>query len=331
MEKVLIVGGFFDSVKRDLSEHFDVTAVAGPAEAQALDDAALAGFAAMATFGWGPADMLDRMGGLEVLSSFGVGYDGIDARHAAAGGICVTHTPDVLNDDVANLAVALTLMAQRRLVQQDAYVRAGRWKSEGNYPLQTSIRGKTVGIVGLGRIGKAIAHKLSVFGCDVAYHGRRRQEDVDLAYYGDLVEMARDADVLIVITPGGPATHHLVDRKVIDALGPDGCLVNVARGSVVDEQALVEALRDGRLGSAGLDVFDEEPNVPDALLAMENVTLTPHTASATRETRQAMADLVVGNVVAFLKDGEAKTPVPECADLAQRDGGQRDGGQRNKS
>ena len=315
MDKVLMVGGFFDSVERDLSRHFEVTAVGSTDEAKAMDDATLGQFAGMASFGWGPADFLDRMAGLKLLSSFGVGYDGIDAKHAAGKGITVTHTPDVLNDDVANLAIALTLMTQRRLAQQDAYVRQGRWAKEGNYPLQTSIRGKMVGMVGLGRIGKAIADKLSVFGCDVAYHGRRKQDDVDLAYFGDLTEMAKAADVLIVITPGGAATHHLIDAQVMEALGPKGCLVNVARGSVVDQEALVAALADGRLGSAGLDVFDDEPNVPEALYAMDNVTLTPHTASATWETRQAMADLVVENLVEGLINGRVKTPVPECADL----------------
>ena len=315
-----MVGKFFDSVEGDLKKHFRVTAVDGPAAAEAMSDEDLSRFTGMASFGWGPAAMLDRMPALKILSSFGVGYDGVDAAHAASKGVCVTHTPDVLNDDVANLAIALTLMTQRRLVQQDAYVRAGRWEKEGNYPLQTSIAGKTVGIVGLGRIGKAIAEKLSVFGCKVAYHGRRKQDDVDLAYHGDLTQMAREADVLIVITPGGPATHHLIDREVIEALGPKGCLVNVARGSVVDQDALVEALADGRLGSAGLDVFEDEPRVPEALYAMENVTLTPHTASATWETRQAMSDLVVENLVAYLVHGEAKTPVPECAQVARNEG-----------
>ena len=314
MKKVLIVGGFFDSVKRDLEKHFEVVTVEDTAKAQMMGDEALSRFEGLASFGWGPATFLDRMDSLEILSSFGVGYDGIDARHAASKGITVTHTPDVLNDDVANLAIALTLMTQRRLAQQDAYVRAGRWAREGHFPLQRSIRGKTVGIVGLGRIGKAIADKLSVFGCRVAYHGRRKQDDVALDYHGDLIEMATASDVLIVITPGGPATHHLIDGAVMDALGPEGCLVNVARGSVVDENALVERLADGRLGSAGLDVFDDEPNVPEALYALDNVTLTPHTASATWETRQAMADLVVENLILALTEGRVKTPVPECAD-----------------
>ncbi len=251
---------------------------------------------------------------LRVISSYGVGYDAIDAVDAAKRGIIVAHTPDVLNDEVANTALLLWLATSRKLVAYDSYVRAGRWEAEGGPALTSSVQNRTVGIVGLGRIGQAIADRLPVFGAEIVYFSRT-QKDVPYRFYGDLVEMARDCDVLICITPGGPGTRHLISAEVIDALGPEGILVNVARGSVVDETAMVAALEDGRLGGAGLDVFEEEPKVPEALFAMDNVTLQPHVGSATKETRQAMGDLVCDNLSAFFKDGKVLRVVPECAHL----------------
>ena len=280
-----------------------------------MDDSALSNIEGFASFGWAPADVIDRMPNLKLISSFGVGYDGVDAAHAASKGVIVTHTPNVLNDDVANTTIALILTTMRRIVEQDKYLRAGRWVSEGNAPLTRSIAGKTVGIVGLGRIGEAIAHKLSVFNCTTVYHSRNEKDGVDYRYYGDLLEMATDCDVLIAITPGGPATNKLINRKVMDALGPEGTLINVARGSVVDEAEMVLALQEGRLGAAGLDVFEQEPKVPTELFDMDNVVLTPHVASATWETRQAMSDLVVENLTHYFEKGAPVTPVPECADL----------------
>lgn len=314
--RILIAGTFFPSVISDLEKEFDVTVVTDKTDIDSMDDAALAQFEGLATFGWAPAALIDRMSGLKLISSFGVGYDGIAAGHAAEKGILVTHTPNVLNDDVANTTIALILTTMRRIVAQDKYLREGRWVSEGNAPLTRSIAGKTVGIVGLGRIGEAIAHKLSVFNCTTVYHSRNEKPGVPYRYYDNLVEMASDCDVLIAITPGGPATDKLINRAVIEALGPEGTLINVARGTVVDEAELVLALQDGRLGAAGLDVFENEPNVPEALFAMENVVLTPHVASATWETRQAMSDLVVENLARYFATGKASTPVPECIDLA---------------
>jgi len=223
----------------------------------------------------------------------------------------------VLNDDVANTTIALILTTMRRLVAQDKYLRDGRWLSEGNAPLTHSIAGKTVGIVGLGRIGEAIAHKLSVFNCTTVYHSRNEKPGVDYKYYGNLIDMAKDCDVLIAITPGGPSTDKLISKDVMDALGAEGTLINVARGTVVDEVELVKALQDGRLGAAGLDVFEKEPQVPEALFGMENVVLTPHVASGTWETRQAMSDLVVENLTAYFGKGAPISPVPECESLAK--------------
>ncbi len=314
MKQILVVGNFYESVLVDLRQTFDVRHVADKDDLNGWSEADYADIEGMATFGWAPARLMDRMPRLKLVSSFGVGYDGIAADHAARKGIVVTHTPNVLNDDVANTAIALILAVTRRIVAQDKYLRAGKWVSEGNAPLTRTIRGKTVGIVGLGRIGETIAHKLSVFQCRVVYHSRT-EKDVEYDYFADLKEMAQACDILVVITPGGPETEKLIDRSIIDALGPEGTLVNVARGTVVDEPEMVKALQDGRLGAAALDVFADEPNVPEALFALDNVVLTPHVASATVETRQAMADLVVENIVAFFDGRTPPAPVPECADM----------------
>jgi lactate dehydrogenase-like 2-hydroxyacid dehydrogenase len=258
-------------------------------------------FTAVATGSHHPADgvFMDRMPNLEIISSFGVGVDHIDLEAAAARNIVVGNTPDVLNDDVANLAVALVMATSRQLVEWDGYVRAGSWVSEGNPPLARSIRDKTVGILGLGRIGKDIARKLEVFGCKIVYTGRTPQADMHYRFYSDLSDMAGASDFLIAICPGGEATYRIVNEKVLTALGPEGTFINVARGSVHDEEALVKALASGRLGAAGLDVFEDEPNVPEALLTMKNVVLQPHQGSATVETRKAMGDRVVDNLASY--------------------------------
>jgi lactate dehydrogenase-like 2-hydroxyacid dehydrogenase len=260
-------------------------------------------------------ELMAALANLKVISCFGVGYDGIDASSAAEHGIVVTHTPNVLNNDVANTAIMLMLAVSRRLVRDDTWVRSGKWKTLGSAPLTRSIENKPVGILGMGRIGQKIAEKLQAFHCDLAYHSRNKKADVPYRYYSDLTEMARDVDYLVVITPGGTATHHLVNRPVIDALGPEGTLINIARGSVVDEAELVKALEDGRLGGAGLDVFENEPDVPAALIAMDNVVLTPHVGSATVETRQAMGDLTVENLIRYFDEGKVTSAVPECAQL----------------
>jgi hydroxypyruvate reductase len=254
------------------------------------------------------AAVMDALPSLEIIAGYGVGVDAVDLAHAARRGVVVTNTPDVLDDEVANLAVALVLATSRDLVAADRFVRDGRWQA-GDMPLARGIRGRPVGILGLGRIGRDIARKLEVFGCDIRYHGRRAQPDQRYRYYADLVQMAADSDFLIVICPGGAETRHLVGRAVLDALGPEGTLINIARGSVVDEAALVAALVDGRLGAAGLDVFEDEPNVPEALLGLENVVLQPHRGSATVETRTAMGNLMLENLAAHFAGRPVPTPV----------------------
>ena len=243
-----------------------------------------------------PPEMIDRMPKLEIIASASVGYDGIPVEYARSKGVPVTNTPEVLNDDVADLAIALMIMTARKLVVTDRYVRSGRWPKEGEYPLAQKASRKRVGILGMGRIGKEIGKRAEAMNNTVAYHSRRPVADVSYKHYPDLVELAKNSDFLVVIIPATPQTHKIVSKAVIEGLGPTGILVNVARGAVVDEDALVEALKSGKLGGAGLDVFVNEPQVPPELFAMDNVVLQPHVGSATHETRRAMSQLVLDNL-----------------------------------
>jgi lactate dehydrogenase-like 2-hydroxyacid dehydrogenase len=247
---------------------------------------------------------------LEIVSSFGVGYDHVDAKWAGQHGIIVTNTPGVLTEEVADTALGLLLCTVRQLPQADRYLRAGKWR-ERDFPLTATLRDRTVGIVGLGRIGKAIARRLEASRVNVVYHGRQRQGDVTYGYYPNLLDMARDVDVLMVVTPGGPVTRNLINAEVLEALGRNGILINVSRGSVVDQPALIAALRAGTILSAGLDVFMGEPNVPPELIAMQHVVLLPHVGSATMHTRDAMGQLVVDNLIAWAAGKPPLTPVPE--------------------
>jgi lactate dehydrogenase-like 2-hydroxyacid dehydrogenase len=256
------------------------------------------------------AALMRRLPNLEIVVSFGVGYDHIDAAWAGAHGIIVTNTPGVLDEDTADIGMALTLAAVRRLPQAERYLREGRWPS-APFPLTASLRGRTMGILGLGRIGKQVAKRAQAFGLNVVYHGRKAQDDAPYLYYPSLLGMAKACDILMIAAPGGAATRHIVDREVMAALGPDGVLVNIARGSLVDEAALIEALRERRILSAGLDVYENEPNVPPALLELDNVVALPHVGSATRHTRRAMADLVVANLFSWIDGKGPLTPTPE--------------------
>lgn len=262
-----------------------------------------------------PRDWMDAMPNLRLISNYGVGYDAIDVGLSVSRQIMVTHTPAVLNDEVATTALMLMLAGYRNLVASDTYVRAGRWPREGHMALSRSADNRRVGILGLGRIGLALARKLEPFHAEISYHNRNPR-DVPYRHFADLTEMASACEVLFVVTPGGADTRKLVSREVIEALGPDGMLINVSRGSVVDEAALVAALEDGRLGAAGLDVFEDEPNVPEALFDMKNVVLTPHIGSATVETRRAMGNLVIDNLLQHQSDGRVLSPVPECKGFA---------------
>ncbi len=232
---------------------------------------------------------------LATISHFGVGYDTVDVEAARKRGIAVTNTPDVLTDDVADLAIGLLLGAVRKIPQGDRYVREGKWL-KGAMALTDTIQGKSVGIIGMGRIGRAIARRALAFNLKIAYQGPNKKNDISWPYYSDLAALAKEVDYLVAACPGGEATRGIVNRAVIDALGPQGVFVNISRGSVADESALLEALQQGRLGGAGLDVFVDEPKVPEGFLALDNVVLQPHVGSASHQTRQAMGQLVIDNL-----------------------------------
>lgn len=254
-----------------------------------------------------PAALVERLPGLEIIATNGVGYDLIPLGLAAQRGIVVTNTPDVLNAAVAELCVGTLLSLLRKLPQADRFVREGRW-ADAVFPLSTSLAGKHVGIVGLGRIGKDIARRLEPFGVALAYHGRSDQ-NLAWRYEPDLATLARDVDVLVVVAPGGAETANLIDARVLAALGPQGYLVNVARGSLVDQAALLDALEQGTIAGAALDVFDNEPAIDPRFFTLDNAMLTPHIGSATRETRAAMAQLMLDNLRSWFRSGRALTPV----------------------
>jgi lactate dehydrogenase-like 2-hydroxyacid dehydrogenase len=256
--------------------------------------------------------LMARFPGLKVIGNFGVGYDSVEVPAAVKRGIVITNTPDVLTEEVADTTIGLLLSTVREFHDAETYLRAGRWAKEGDYRLTPgSLRDRTVGIAGFGRIGKAIARRLQAFGLAVSYFGRNPQAGVANRYYHDLVAMARDVDTLIVVTPGGPGTQNLINAAVLDALGPRGILINMSRGSVVDEAALIAALKAGKILRAGLDVYVNEPNVNPALLQLDNLTLFPHLGSASIHTRNQMGQLVVDNLAAFAAGQPPKTPVPE--------------------
>lgn len=254
-----------------------------------------------------PNPLMTALPNLKVIGINGVGFDKVDLELARGRGVRVANTPDVLTEDVADLAVGLTIALLRRLPQSDAYLRAGRWLS-GDMPLATKVSHKRIGIFGLGRIGRAVARRFAGFTDRIAYTDIIKH-DVAFAYYPDAATLAASSDVLVICAAASASTRRIISTAVFDALGPSGVLVNVARGSILDEPALVAALQAGRLGGAALDVFEDEPNVPAALLAMENVVLTPHIASATSETRRAMGDLMIDNLDAFFAGKPMPTPV----------------------
>jgi hydroxypyruvate reductase len=245
---------------------------------------------------------------LATIAHFGVGYDTVDIDAAKKRGIAVTNTPDVLTDDVADIAIGLLLATVRRIPQGDRFVREGKWL-KGAMALTDTIQGKSLGVIGVGRIGRAIAKRAEAFNLKVSYQGPNKKSDVSWRYYADLVALAKDVDFLVAACPGGEATRGIVSRAVIDALGPKGVFVNISRGTVADEAALLEALQQGRLGGAGLDVFVDEPRVPEGFFALENVVLQPHVGSASHQTRTAMGQLVIDNLAAHFAGKPLLTPV----------------------
>lgn len=307
---VLQLGPLHPIVEKALAERYDLLHLGKAPDPAAFLAEHGAKVAALVSSGRNGVDaaLLTRLPNVKIVAHFGVGYDNVDAAAAKGRGIVVTNTPDVLNDCVADLAMGLLIDVARGISAGDRYVRRGDWP-KGPMPLATKVGGKRLGILGLGRIGKAIAKRAEAFGMTIRYHNRRPAEGVAWGYEPSAEALAAASDFLMVVTSGGDATRGLVSRAVLEALGPKGFLVNVARGSVVDEAALVEFLRDKRIAGAALDVFADEPRVPEALFALENVVLAPHIASATVETRAAMANLVLENLESFFATGKAVTPV----------------------
>ena len=313
---LLQIGNVTERMRVRFEAHFDVRIWFDLTDQDAFVTAYGADVLAIATDGhWGvPDQLLARLENLRVVSSYGVGYDAIDADDAAARGILISHTPNVLNDEVADTAIMLWLATSRRLINADKWARSGQWERDGAFALTRSVQKRQVGILGMGRIGETIAKRALAFDANIHYHARSKKDN-PYRYHSNISDLATAVDVIFVITPGGASTHHLVNEEVMNALGPNGMLINVARGSVVDETALVAALQDGRLGAAGLDVFEHEPAIPDALKSMDNVVLTPHIGSASIETRQAMGDLTCDNLEQYIQNGTVITPVPECKNL----------------
>lgn len=317
---VLIPGGINARVRARVEAEFNAISIAA-ADVALIDPETRAKVDGIACSTAITADFIDAFPNLSVIASFGVGYDAVDARHAATRGVMVTNTPDVLSDEVADTAVGLLLNTLREFPKAEAYLRAGRWAAEGAYPLTSlTLRGRTAGIFGLGRIGLAIARRLEAFGLPIEYHTRTKRNDVDYPWHDSLIGLASAVDTLIVVVPGGAATEKAVNADILEALGPQGVLISIGRGSTIDEAALIEALASRRIAAAGLDVFANEPNVPKALLDLPNACLLPHVASASVSTRDAMADLVVDNLAAWLDGRPALTPVPECAGLNRKPG-----------
>lgn len=310
LPRILVPGKINERVLQRLPEMFEIVRLERPDASLVTAD--MVDIKGIAVSGRVPADLMDALPDLEVIANFGVGYDGVDVKHAASSGIAVTNTPDVLSEEVADTAIGLLINTLRLLPQAEEWLRQGRWVKEGAFPLSPlSLRGRTVGLYGLGRIGLAIAKRLEAFGVSVAYHTRSPREGLAYAYHPTLKGLAEAVDTLVVIVPGTEATRKTVNAEVLSALGNNGVLINVGRGSTVDEKALIAALQNGVISGAGLDVFDDEPHVPEALLALPNVSLLPHVASASVVTRNAMADLVVDNLKAWFSTGKALTPVPE--------------------
>jgi hydroxypyruvate reductase len=312
--KVLQNGRLLPALETELARQYDLHPLWQEADQKSFLAARGAEFVGLATSAriGATAALIDALPALKVISSFGVGYDTIDIEHAARRGIPVGYTPDVLNDCVADTAFGLVIDVARRFAASDRYTRSGQWL-KAPYPLATRVSGKRLGILGLGRIGQVVARRASGFDMEVRYHNRSPKPDVPYTYEPTLKSLAEWCDFLVVVSAGGAETRHLVSSEVLRALGPKGFLINVARGSVIDEDALVQALDDGTIAGAGLDVYTDEPNVPTRLLTMEQVTLLPHVASATHETRQAMADLVLENLALYFATGRLKAGVPSPA------------------
>jgi lactate dehydrogenase-like 2-hydroxyacid dehydrogenase len=310
---ILVPGQLPEKTQETLEDRFAAVRISEPEELEHLAPDLLTkfrGIARGAHFAI-PRALIERLPKLEIIANFGVGYDGISLKAAAERGVLVTNTPDVLTEEVADTALGLILMTVRELSAAERHLRDGKWVRDGNYPLTATLRDRTVGIVGLGRIGIAVARRLDAMQVPVVYHTRRPRADVGYRYFADLRAMAEAVDLLVVVIPGAPETKNLIDRDILAALGPSGILINMGRGTVVDEKALIEALQARTILAAGLDVFPDEPNVAPELIALDNTVLLPHVGSASVHTRNAMGQLVVDNLINWFDKGAPLTPVPE--------------------
>lgn len=308
---VLVPGRMHPRVLERLAQAFDLLQTPVGSEMQ-ISDEQRARIRGVATTNKMPAEWIDQLPNAEVIANFGVGYDGVDARHAATKGILVTNTPDVLNDEVADTTIGLLLNTIRRLPVAETYLREGRWEKEGPFPLTPlSLKNRHVGLLGLGRIGLEIAKRLEPFKVKLSYHTRTPRKDVSYTYASSAVELAKSVDTLISIIPATPETHKIINSEVLAALGPNGVFINVGRGTSVDEEALAAALRQGTIAAAGLDVFYDEPKIPAGFFDLPTLCMLPHVASASVPTRNDMADLVVDNLIKWFSEKQLLTAVPE--------------------
>ncbi|MFH1158786.1 MAG: 2-hydroxyacid dehydrogenase [Pseudomonadota bacterium] len=312
IQNILMMGPLPDAQMKDLEENYKVFRLwqeADPEAALGRIREEVTGMVSLFGKSVVSSKLIRALPNLEIIAHYGVGYDNIDIQAAREQGVIVTNTPGVLTDDTADIATGLVLAVFRRMVEGDMYVRTGQWAKKGSMPLGRTLGGKTMGIVGMGRIGQAIARRAEVFGMKVVYFGPNKKSGISYHYYNDLNKMAEECDVLMLACSYSEATHHLIDSKVLKSLGKNGVLINISRGKVVKEQALIDALEGGVIAGAGLDVFENEPDVPPALCRLDNVVLQPHQGSATVETRSAMAQLVVDNLKLYFEKAEVLTPV----------------------
>ncbi|TPI48524.1 2-hydroxyacid dehydrogenase [Mesorhizobium sp. B3-1-7] len=315
---ILVPGDFNDHAVGRIDETFKLVRIER-ADPGLVTDEMGATVRGIASYAGIDAAMIDALPDLEIIASFGVGYDSVDANHAAKRGVMVTNTPDVLTEEVADTAIGLLINTVRELYAAEKWLRDGDWVEKGNYRLsRLTLRGRSIGIFGMGRIGRAVARRLEAFGLPIAYHNRRKVEGLPYEYHATLKGLAEAVDTLICIAPGGAATEKAINAAILSALGSDGVLVNIGRGSTVDEAALAAALESGTIAAAGLDVFADEPNVPQALLDAPNTSLLPHVGSASDHTRRAMADLCVDNLVAWFTERRPLTSVPETLNVKAR-------------
>ncbi|MGU3575892.1 2-hydroxyacid dehydrogenase [Brucellaceae bacterium C25G] len=318
-QTILVLGKFNETVLERLKPEFDLIHLIDGDASKLSPDVLSDIKAVINSIGIKfPNSLIDQLPNLEIVGNFGVGYDGIDAVYAGQKNVMVTNTPDVLTEEVADTALGLLLNTVRELPKAQNYLLQGKW-TQASYPLsKLSLRERKVGIFGLGRIGKAIAHRLEAFGLPIAYHNRSQVSDVDYDYYPSLLELAKDVDTLVLVAPGSPETKHAVNAEILEALGENGVLINVGRGSLVDEKALIKALQDGVIAAAGLDVFEKEPHVPEELMQLENVVLLPHIASASQLTRLNMSNLVIDNLLSWFATGKPVTPVRETETVTRK-------------